>query len=142
MDETTRILVVDDNPINQEVMLEMLELLGHRANVASDGREALRAFEIGPPPDLVLMDLQMPHLSGLETTRLIRRWARDGSGAGATEHHPVIVGVTANAMPGTSEECLEAGMDDTLSKPFSLEQLGQVIARWLAGRYAARKEPV
>jgi signal transduction histidine kinase/ActR/RegA family two-component response regulator len=117
-----RVLLVEDNVVNQAVALGMLEALGVDATVASDGREALARLT-DAPFDAVLMDCQMPVMDGFEATRVIR--AREG---GLTLP---IIALTANAVVGDRERCLAAGMNEYLSKPFSLEQLGDVLGRYL-----------
>ncbi len=122
------ILLVEDNPINQEVATGMLEGLGAIVDVASNGLEALDALGRGHY-DLVLMDCQMPQMDGYTATREIRRLARKSRG---DRRRPVpIVAMTAHAMAGEREKCLDAGMDDYLSKPFSQKQLRDLIAKWL-----------
>ncbi|MEB3311963.1 MAG: response regulator [Snowella sp.] len=113
-----RILLAEDNPINQKVTLQMLQVFGYQADVAKDGLEVLQQLE-SQPYDLILMDVQMPNLDGLETTRLIRERYLDPS--------PHIVAMTANAMLGDREACLEAGMDDYLSKPITLKGLSTIF---------------
>ncbi|HEY7453759.1 MAG TPA: response regulator [Thermoleophilaceae bacterium] len=114
-----RILVAEDNVVNQKLALRLLEQMGYRADVAANGFEALAAVE-RQPYDLVLMDVQMPEMDGFEASRAItRRWA-----AGA---RPRIVAMTANAMQGDRELCLAAGMDDYLSKPVRVEELMDVL---------------
>ena len=104
--------------MNQTVALGMLARLGHRADVAWNGLEALEALE-KRPYDVVLMDVQMPELDGLDATRRIRtRWPDDG---------PHIIAMTANAMADDREECLAAGMDDYLAKPIRLESLAEAL---------------
>jgi signal transduction histidine kinase/CheY-like chemotaxis protein len=116
-----RILVAEDNRINQKVALKLLERLGYRADVAASGLEALRALE-RQAYDVVLMDVQMPEMDGLEATRAIReRWPRPSG--------PRVVAMTANAMRDDREACLAAGMDDFISKPVVLAQLGAVLER-------------
>jgi CheY-like chemotaxis protein len=109
-----RILLAEDNPVNQKLALRLLERMGYRADVADNGLAALSAVE-GSDYDVILMDVQMPELDGLETTRRIRRRWPD-----ATLR---IVAMTANAMDGDREACLEAGMDDYIAKPISPEAL-------------------
>lgn len=125
-----RILLVEDNPTNQMVALGMLKKLGLRADVAENGREALRALE-HRLYDLVLMDVQMPEMNGYEATRELRSHCE-----GMNLSVPVIA-MTANAMSGDREKCLEAGMDDYISKPIRLNEFKSVLGRWLKGWQAA-----
>jgi signal transduction histidine kinase/DNA-binding response OmpR family regulator len=111
-----RILVAEDNPVNQELMLELLKKRGHTAAVAENGQLALAAVQSGSF-DAVLMDVQMPKMSGIEATRAIREVER------ATGAHVPIVAITAHAMKGDRERCLEAGMDAYVSKPIQAEEL-------------------
>ncbi len=119
-----RALVVEDNPINQRVIVQMIERRGYRADVASNGLEALDRLS-QEAYDLVLMDCQMPVMDGYEATREIRRLE------GSNRHTPIIA-VTANAMVGDREKCLAAGMDDYLSKPVKMEALEAMLNRWCA----------
>jgi CheY-like chemotaxis protein len=119
-----RVLVAEDNPVNQRVAVRMLERLGYRADVAANGFEALAALE-RTPYALVLMDCQMPELDGWETTRAMRQREADGA------RRTTIVALTANAMQGDAEKCLAAGMDDYLSKPVQLAELAALLARHL-----------
>jgi len=114
-----RILLAEDNPVNQRVALKMLERLGHRADLAGDGEAALQAFR-DHAYDVVLMDLQMPVMDGLETTRRIRQ---EPGGSSVR-----IVAMTANAMRGDRDVCLEAGMDDYLCKPVKIDDLRVLLA--------------
>jgi CheY-like chemotaxis protein len=114
-----RILVAEDNPINQMMMLKMLNKLGHYADIASNGLEVLKALEI-QPYDLILMDMQMPEMDGFQATREIRkRWV--------SENRPKIIAVTAYALEGDRERCLAAGMDDYISKPVRLDKLRALL---------------
>jgi PAS domain S-box-containing protein len=126
------ILLAEDNRVNQKVALRMLEKLGYRADVASNGFEVLDALR-RQPYDLVLMDLQMPEMDGLEAARLIHQeWSQ--------KRRPRIVAMTANTMSGDKEKCLAAGMDDYIGKPVTLTSLQNTIQRWgawRAGRTAA-----
>ncbi|MCA9571130.1 MAG: response regulator, partial [Myxococcales bacterium] len=115
------ILVVEDNLVNQKVVVGMLERLGCKAAVASGGAEALRAVEASPP-DLVLMDLQMPGMDGLEATRRIRREF-------ASVLHPWIIAVTAAAQAEDRRRSLDAGMNDYLAKPVRLVELRRALER-------------
>jgi PAS domain S-box-containing protein len=118
-----RILVAEDNPVNQLVTLEQLKALGYEATAVSDGLEALAALE-AEPFDLVLMDCQMPELDGYEATCRLRE--RGG------EHGQIpVIALTAHAMQGDREKCLAAGMNDYIAKPFRAETLRQVLQRWL-----------
>jgi len=119
-----RVLVAEDNAVNQQVAAGMLERVGHQATVAANGREAL-AFLEREAFDLVLMDVQMPELDGLETTAAIRARER------ATGGHLPIVAVTAHAMKGDAERCLAAGMDAYVAKPLQPSELQAAIARVL-----------
>ena len=110
-----RILLAEDHPTNQKLALRLLERLGYRADVAANGLEALEALE-RQPYDVILMDMQMPEMDGLDTTRHIRsHWPGDQG--------PHIIAMTANAMQGDRELCLAAGMNDYVSKPIRVEEL-------------------
>jgi PAS domain S-box-containing protein len=115
-----RILVAEDNAVNQQLVLALLGKLGYRADIASNGAEALAALE-RRRYDVILMDVQMPELDGLEATRRIHaRWGPE---------RPRIIAVTAGAMDEEREQCLAAGMDDYLSKPIHSEELATALAR-------------
>jgi CheY-like chemotaxis protein len=118
-----RILVAEDNLINQKVALHMLEQLGYRADAVANGVEVLDALE-RQPYDIVFMDLQMPERNGLGATRDIRRLLEP-------ERQPYIVALTANAMYEDRQACLDAGMDDYISKPVHLETLRTSLERAL-----------
>jgi len=120
---TFRVLVAEDNPVNQLVVLEQLASLGFEAAAVSNGLEALAALE-EKPYDLVLMDCQMPELDGYETTLRMRR--REGE-----RWQVPVIALTAHAMQGDREKCLVAGMNDYISKPFRVETLRQILQRWL-----------
>ncbi len=107
--------------VNQKVALRMLQRLGYRADVVSDGREAIEALS-RQRYDVVLMDVQMLEMDGLEATQCLRAEL-------PAERQPYIIALTANAMKGDREWCLEAGMDDYLSKPVKLDALGMALAR-------------
>jgi GAF domain-containing protein/DNA-binding response OmpR family regulator len=115
-----RILLAEDNPVNQKLALRLLDRMGYRADVVENGNEAIAALE-GAAYDVVLMDIQMPELDGLEATRRIRRRWPGGEG-------PRIVAMTANAMDGDREACLDAGMDDYIAKPIAPEALQATLA--------------
>jgi signal transduction histidine kinase/DNA-binding response OmpR family regulator/HPt (histidine-containing phosphotransfer) domain-containing protein/PAS domain-containing protein len=116
-----KILLVEDNVINQKVALLMLQRLGYRADVVANGLEALEALR-RESYNVVLMDVQMPKMDGLEASRLIRQEA-------SLESPPRIVAMTANAMRGDREACLQAGMDDYISKPIQIQDLLRVLSQ-------------
>jgi signal transduction histidine kinase/ActR/RegA family two-component response regulator len=118
-----RIMVAEDNLINQQLILHILGNLGYEPDYVENGKQAVAA---PGQYDLILMDIQMPEMDGLEATRLIRR--RPG-------RQPVIIALTANAMRGDKEDCLEAGMDDYISKPVRLDELMELLEKWAAGSH-------
>lgn len=118
---TLRILLVEDNAVNQKVALTMLKRLGFQADIANHGGEGLAAVR-AKDYDIVLMDWHMPEMNGLEATLAIRRELPPG-------RQPWIVGLTANAMTGDREKCLQAGMDDYITKPLKKEELSTALAR-------------
>ncbi len=117
-----KILVVEDNPINSEVAMNFIKQFGHEVSCVENGREAISTLE-HESFDIVLMDLQMPEMSGLEATRIIREREKDG------DKHQWIIALTAQAMKGDREECLAAGMDDYVTKPIKRENLQSAIER-------------
>jgi PAS domain S-box-containing protein len=123
---TPRVLVAEDNAINQQLVLAVLEKHAYHAVVVTDGAAAVQAVR-QEPFDLVLMDVQMPQMNGLEATRAIRAWERERGG------HVPIVAMTAHAMKGAREECLDAGMDAYLAKPIQMAELFRVMKE-LTGR--------
>ena len=118
-----RVLIAEDNPVNQKVATRTLDKLGFRCEVANNGKEALAALE-RTRFDVVLMDCQMPEMDGFEATRRIR------DGESGSERHLPVIAMTANAMAGDREACLQAGMDDYLAKPFNPSDLVSVIEKW------------
>ena len=116
-----RILLAEDNATSQKVALQMLKRMGYKADVVANGIEALQALE-RQLYDLVLMDLRMPEMDGLQATRIIRqRWPDNG---------PKIIAVTAYALQGDKEKCIEAGMDDYISKPVKVSELAGVLRKY------------
>ncbi len=128
-----RILVAEDNPVNQKVALRFLNGLGHQAILAKNGQEALDRLAL-ETFDLVFMDVQMPVLDGLAATRAIRQ----AEAAADPRRHTFIVAMTANALSGDREQCLAAGMDDYVSKPLTPEMVNGVLARF---RHSAPPTP-
>jgi len=125
----TRLLLVEDNRINQEVALGVLESLELKADIAGDGLEALHALNKAPsenPYTLILMDCQMPEMDGYEASRNIR-----AGKAGSRNQSIPIIAMTANAMKGDKEKCLNAGMSDYLTKPIDPEALNGIMEKWL-----------
>ncbi|MEH2134897.1 MAG: GAF domain-containing protein [Nostoc sp.] len=130
-----RILLAEDNLVNQKVALKQLQSLGYKADVVANGKEVLQLLE-KIPYDLILMDCQMPILDGLETTKEIHRWQE---GAFALRRRPVVIAMTANVMKEDEQMCLNAGMDDYLSKPVFKEKLAATLEHW-TGVIASQQE--
>ncbi|MCM8621069.1 MAG: response regulator [Candidatus Accumulibacter sp.] len=124
---TGRVLVAEDNAVNQEVVAAMLASIGVNHTLVSNGRAAIAQLT-QEHFDLVLMDCQMPEMDGFDATAAIRSRQREGT----LDRYLPVVALTANAVEGDRERCLAAGMDDYLSKPFTREQLASVLGRWLA----------
>lgn len=125
-----RILLAEDNAINQKVAIRIFEKLGYRVDVAANGLEVLDAMKV-IPYDMIFMDVYMPEMDGLAATRkLVQLYT--------PEKRPVIIAMTANAMQGDREECLEAGMDDYIPKPMRIDELPDMIAKW-GNKILARK---
>src|SRR5262249_36867415 len=124
-----RVLLCDDNAINQKVALRLLQQMGYRADLAANGLEALAALD-RQPYDLVFMDVMMPEMGGLEATRLIRQRQNQKSQFPNYKSSIIIVAMTANAMQGDREKCLAAGMDDYIAKPVRLEDVRAIVERW------------
>jgi signal transduction histidine kinase len=123
------VLVAEDNDVNRALICAVLDMLGCTYQLSRDGREAVTAFQaLAPRFDAVLMDLNMPHLDGLEATRQIRALEARVPGGGAAR--VPIIGVTASAMAGDRELCLQAGMDDHVAKPYRIEELRAVLQSW------------
>ena len=122
--DASLVLVVEDSPVNRLVTVRVLERCGFRVHVVNDGREALDALSM-QRYEAVLMDCQMPEIDGYEATRELRR--REGS-----ERHTPVIAMTAHAMTGDRERCLDAGMDDYITKPVRAQTLVDVLTRWIA----------
>lgn len=117
-----KILLVEDNPVNQKLATKILEKMGYQVNVSNNGLECLDAVR-KTKYDLIFMDVQMPEMDGLETTEfLVTNYN--------INERPKIIALTANAMPGDKEKCLEIGMDDYLAKPISIKSLNEIILKW------------
>lgn len=120
-----KVLVAEDNPVNQEVVLGILEALGCEATIVENGLQAVEAYTAAAAGcfDVILMDCQMPVMDGMETSRRIRA-LEDG------QRHIPILALTANAIEGSKKACLDAGMDDMLSKPFRPDALQALLEKW------------
>jgi CheY-like chemotaxis protein len=125
VDLSLRILLVEDNKVNQKVALKVLSKIGYQADIASNGLEAIRILEHNRY-DLVLMDCQMPELDGYDATRSIRNTKGDSPNKAVP-----IIAMTANAMKGDREKCIEAGMNDYISKPIDIIALSKAITKWI-----------
>ncbi|MGD0951247.1 MAG: response regulator [Methanotrichaceae archaeon] len=115
--------MAEDNPSNQRVLVEMLKRMGYRADAVADGSEVIQALE-RQDYDLVLMDVKMPVMDGITATQVIRKLR--------LERGPTIVAITAYALEGDREKCLEAGMDDYISKPVQLKELAAILEKYSA----------
>jgi CheY-like chemotaxis protein len=124
-----KILFAEDNAVNQKLALRILERLGYRSDVAASGVEVLESLE-RQSYDLILMDVQMPEMDGLDATRNIRKLENIDQ--------PHIIAMTANAMQGDREMCLQAGMDDYVSKPIRIEELVEAMLK-VNGRVESRE---
>src|SRR5439155_20575966 len=125
-----RILLVEDNFVNQRLATRLLEKRGHRVVLAGNGREAILALE-KEKFDLVFMDLQMPEMDGFEATAAIREREK------GTVLHQEVIALTAHAMTGDRERCLAAGMDGYLTKPIRPQELDNVLSMWVDRRMSA-----
>lgn len=130
-DYPVRILIAEDNPTNQKLAIRVLNKLGYKnIDTAQHGVEAIQKCE-QHFYDIILMDVQMPEMDGLEATRQIRT---------STNHRPVVIAMTANAMQGDRDECIQAGMDDYISKPIKLETLMNLLKKWCLQIQSTREE--
>jgi CheY-like chemotaxis protein len=114
------ILIAEDNAINQKLAKYILNKMGYKPDIVSNGHEALNAL-VGKKYDLILMDVQMPEMDGLEATRFIRQ---------NMDHQPAIIAMTANVMTEDREACLDAGMNGYLSKPLKLQEIMDTLVEW------------
>lgn len=133
-----RVLLCDDNAINQKVAQRLLQQMGYKADLAANGIEALAALD-RQAYDIVFMDVMMPEMGGFEATRLIRQRQSQNSAFPNYKSSIIIVAMTANAMQGDREQCLAAGMDDYLAKPVRLKDVRAIVERW--GAVASRNTP-
>ncbi|MGC2695337.1 MAG: response regulator, partial [Candidatus Angelobacter sp.] len=133
-DQRLRILLAEDNPVNQVLATRLLERRGHTVVVANNGREAMAALET-QTFDIALMDVQMPEMDGFETTQSIREKER------ASGHHLPIIALTAHAMKGDEERCLAGGMDGYLTKPLQAKELFAIIEKFAPGNSGPEVRP-
>ena len=122
-----RILLAEDNIVNQKLAQMILTKAGYHVEVANNGKEAVEKYTQSPEDfDLIFMDIQMPEMNGMEATKAIRRYEEQSA-----THHISIVTMTANAMKGDRETYLEAGMDDYITKPIKRELVFESIEKWV-----------
>jgi CheY-like chemotaxis protein len=119
-----KILVVDDNKVNQRLAILTFSLIGFKCDVASDGNEAFEMYQ-QKVYDLIFMDIQMPVLDGIESTKLIRAFEKDSE----TLHRALIIALTGSELIENKEACLEVGMDDFLEKPIRAEKLNKFVSQ-------------
>jgi len=124
-----RVMICDDNALNQKVAHRLVLQMGYKSDIAANGRLALEALD-RQPYDLIFMDVQMPEMDGLEATRHIRERQKDRVSHPNYKSPIIIIAMTANAMQGDREKCLAAGMDDYLSKPVRPEDVRKIVERW------------
>jgi CheY-like chemotaxis protein/HPt (histidine-containing phosphotransfer) domain-containing protein len=134
-----RVLLCDDNVINQKVAARLLKQMGYRADIAANGLEALEALD-RQPYDLVFMDVMMPEMGGFDATRIIRERQHQPSQFPNYKTPIIIIAMTASAMQGDREKCLAAGMDDYVAKPVRLEDVRAIVERWALA--AAKTEAI
>lgn len=118
------ILVVEDNPTEQRIVSILLDKFGYNAHIVNSGAKALEAIQSNQNFDLILMDWQMEDMNGLECSRRIRQSEQK------TGRHVPIIAVTARVLLGDRQKCMEAGMDDYLSKPYTATQFEQMLSAW------------
>jgi two-component system, sensor histidine kinase and response regulator len=130
---SVRILLAEDNPVNQKLAKIMLGKAGYRVEVAQNGKEAVSKYTSSPADfDLIFMDIQMPEMDGLEATKAIRKW--ESENLPTPTHNLPIIAMTAHAMKGDRETCLEAGMDDYVAKPIKRELVFEMLNNWVFNR--------
>ncbi len=127
-----RILIAEDNMVNQKLTISLLNLMGYKADSVVNGSDAVKIL-YEKSYDIILMDIQMPEMSGIEATMKIRE-------VFPASQQPIIIALTANAMAGDREKCLESGMVDYMTKPINVGQLQDVIAKW--GSYILNRSVV
>ena len=132
-----RVLLAEDNSVNQEVAVAMLEALGCRVRAVVNGHEVLACIE-EEEFDIVFMDCQMPTMDGFAATRAIRQREAGSAESGVGGRRLPIVALTAHAMQSDRQDCLDAGMDDYVAKPFTKDELGYMVGKWLDGCGEAR----
>jgi two-component system sensor histidine kinase/response regulator len=127
-----RILLAEDNPVNQKLAKLMLTKAGYQLEIVNSGMGAVEKYTKSPGEfDLIFMDVQMPEMDGLEATRKIRKWEEKKRNGGNREHRIPIVAMTAHAMKGDREKCLDAGMNDYISKPIRRELVFDMLNKWV-----------
>jgi CheY-like chemotaxis protein len=136
-----RVLVAEDNAVNQKILSAQLAQLGCQFEIAPDGEFALAALEQGRVPDVILMDCHMPRLDGWETTKRIRSWARETDPVRRQASRVPVIALTAAALPEERLRCLEAGMNEFLAKPVKLLDLHRALGAVAATRDAAGRAP-
>src|ERR1019366_2079497 len=124
-----RVLLCEDNVVNQKVAARLLKQMGYRADIAANGLEALAALD-RQSYDLIFMDVMMPEMGGFEATRIIRERQQQQSQFPNYKSSIIIVAMTASAMQGDREKCLAVGMDDYMAKPVRLEDVRKIVERW------------
>jgi CheY-like chemotaxis protein len=131
MKRSVRILLAEDNPVNQKLAKMMLTKAGYQVEVADNGKEAVEKYTASPENfDLIFMDIQMPEMDGIAATREIRKQATIINQQSSIKRIP-IVAMTAHAMKGDREICIEAGMDDYITKPIKRELVFEVLEKWV-----------
>jgi CheY-like chemotaxis protein len=136
---SVQILLAEDNKLNQKLAVLMLKSGGYQIEVVNDGQEAIDKFTASPDRyDLIFMDIQMPNVDGLAATRAIRKAEADMESRKNSGYRTPIIAMTANAMKGDREICLDAGMDDYMAKPIKREKVFEMLDRWVLSKYPRR----